>query len=91
MVGCAASLTRRLGWSTAVNALKHTVETELLVNQIAEAGQRISALVANAKGYSQMDRAPFQVVDVHDLLHSTLMMFGNRVGTCSGINVVRGI
>ena len=25
-----------------------------------------------------MDRAPFQVADVHELLHSTLMMFGDR-------------
>ena len=88
VLAAVGELDTAVGLETAVNGLKHAVETELLVNQIAEAGQRISALVANAKDYSQMDRAPFQVVDVHDLLHSTLMMFGDRVGTCSGINVV---
>ena len=50
------------------------------MNQIAEASKRISALLAGAKQYSQMDRAAYQVADVHELLHSTLMMFGDKVG-----------
>ena len=50
------------------------------MNQIAEASKRISALLAGAKQYSQMDRAPYQVADVHELLHSTLMMFGDKIG-----------
>ena len=57
----------------AIHWLNYTVEVELLLNQIAEASKRISALVADAKQYSQMDRAPFQVADVHDLLRSTLV------------------
>jgi signal transduction histidine kinase len=63
----------------AVRWLNYTVEIELLLNQVAEASKRISALVADAKQYSQMDRAPFQVADVHDLLRSTLTMFADRL------------
>jgi signal transduction histidine kinase len=64
--------------------LYHTVEIELLLNQICEASKRISALLADAKQYSQMDRAPFQVADVHRLLRSTLTMFADRLGKDSG-------
>ena len=63
----------------AVRWFNYTVEIELLLNQIAEASKRISALVADAKQYSQMDRAPFQVADMHELLRSTLTMFADRL------------
>ena len=62
----------------AIRWFNYTIEIELLLNQIAEASKRISALVADAKQYSQMDRAPFQVADVHRLLRSTLTMFADR-------------
>jgi signal transduction histidine kinase len=73
-VDATASFMSAIGW------LRYTIETELLMNQIAEASKRISALLAGAKQYSQMDRAPYQSADVHELLHSTLMMFGDRIG-----------
>jgi signal transduction histidine kinase len=63
----------------AIRWINYTIESELLMNQIAEASKRISALVADAKQYSQMDRAPFQVTNVHDLLRSTLVMFADRL------------
>jgi signal transduction histidine kinase len=63
----------------AIRWLYYTVEIELLLNQISEASKRISALVSDAKQYSQLDRAPFQVADVHDLLRSTLTMFADRL------------
>jgi signal transduction histidine kinase len=63
----------------AVRWIDYTIESELLMNQILEASKRISALVADAKQYSQLDRAPFQVANVHDLLHSTLVMFADRL------------
>ena len=72
--------TRRRRWRRRSAGCSYTIDTELLMNQIAEASKRISALVADAKQYSQMDRAPYQVADVHDLLHSTLMMFADRLG-----------
>jgi signal transduction histidine kinase len=74
---------------SAVGWLKYTVENELSVVRIAEASKRISQLLAGTKQYSQMDRAPYQTADVHDLLHSTLMMFGDRVGKDSNIKLVK--
>jgi signal transduction histidine kinase len=73
-VDASASLQGAIGW------LKYTIETELLMNQIGEASDRISALLAGAKQYSQMDRAPYQSANVHDLLRSTVMMFGDKIG-----------
>jgi signal transduction histidine kinase len=69
-----ATLQGALGW------LKYTIDTELLMCEISEASKRISTLLAGAKQYSQMDRAPYQNANVHDLLRSTLMMFGDRIG-----------
>jgi len=74
------------GFPGAVRWLAYTVETEQLMDEIADATTRISTLVASARQYSQMDRAPFQVVDVHDLLSSTLVMLGQKIG--HGIEVV---
>ncbi|WP_026425957.1 ATP-binding protein [Actinokineospora inagensis] len=71
----------------AVRWLAYTVETETLMNEIEDATTRMSTLVGAAKQYSQMDRAPFQVVDVHDLLDSTLVMLGGKIG--SGVEVVK--
>jgi signal transduction histidine kinase len=68
----------------AVRWLHYTIESEQLMNQIGEASKRISALVADAKQYSQMDRAPFQVADVHELLRSTLAIFADRFGKDGG-------
>ncbi|MDR3659902.1 MAG: ATP-binding protein [Mycobacterium sp.] len=64
----------------AVGWLKYTIDTELLMSEIAEASKRISTLLAGAKQYSQMDRAPYQSANLHELLRSTLMMFGDRIG-----------
>jgi thioredoxin reductase (NADPH) len=63
----------------ALRWLNYTVETELLMNEIEDATTRISTLVGAAKQYSQLDRAPFQVVDVHDLLSSTLLMMSAKL------------
>ncbi len=71
----------------AVRWLTYSVETEMLMSEIEDATTRVSTLVAAAKQYSQMDRAPFQVVDVHDLLDSTLVMLGRKIG--DGIRVVK--
>jgi signal transduction histidine kinase len=82
-VDASASLQGAIGW------LKYTIDTELLMNQIAEASKRISALLAGAKQYSQMDRAPYQAADIHELLHSTVMMFGGKIGKDTPIKLVK--
>ena len=64
----------------AVQWLNCTVEIELLMNEIADSTVRISSLVNATKQYSQLDRAPYQVVDVHELLDSTLLMLADKIG-----------
>jgi signal transduction histidine kinase len=66
--------------NSALRWLDYTVETELLMNEIQDSTERISALVKSAKQYSQLDRAPFQTVDLHELLDSTLVMLGGKIG-----------
>lgn len=65
----------------AVRWLSYTVETELLMNEIAGATQRVSELVTQAKQYSQLDRAPYDVADVRSLLTDTLAMLSHKLGT----------
>jgi signal transduction histidine kinase len=64
----------------AIRWLNYTVETEMLMNEIEDATERISTLVGAAKQYSQMDRAPYRVIDVHELLDSTLLMLSRKIG-----------
>jgi len=63
------------------------LESDNLLDDINEAAGRISALLASAKQYTQMDRAPLQSFDVHEGLDSTLTMLGHKLG--DGIEVVR--
>ncbi|WDM13156.1 cyclic nucleotide-binding domain-containing protein [Streptomyces lavenduligriseus] len=71
----------------AVGWLNYTVETELLMNEIEDSTARISHLVDAAKQYAQLDRAPYRMVDVHELLDSTLLMLSGKLGP--GIEVVK--
>ena len=70
----------------AVHWLAYTLETELLMNEITDSVTRISSLLAAAKQYSNMDRAPHERVDVHLGLKSTLVMLAGKL---EGIEVVK--
>jgi signal transduction histidine kinase len=70
----------------AIRWLNYTVEAELLLNEIHDSTTRISTLVGAAKQYSQLDRAPFVSVDIHELLDSTLTMLTGKIGR---IKIVR--
>ncbi|MDF1603214.1 ATP-binding protein [Nocardioides sp. YIM 152315] len=70
----------------AMRWLTHTLEAELLTREIEDSTTRLSALVSAVRHYSQMDRAPQQVLDVHELLDSTLTMLGGKL---AGVRVVR--
>ena len=83
----AASLCPSTATEAAVRWLAYTVETETLMNEIEDATTRVSTLVGAAKQYSQLDRAPFQVVDVHELLDSTLVMLGSKIP--EGVRLVK--
>ncbi|MDJ0393222.1 ATP-binding protein [Rhodococcus sp. G-MC3] len=71
----------------AIRWLNYTVETELLMNEIADSTTRVSTLVGAAKQYSQMDRAPYQTIDLRELLDSTLVMLARKIG--DNITVVK--
>ncbi|GAA2973416.1 ATP-binding protein [Streptomyces enissocaesilis] len=71
----------------AIGWLHSAVETELLMDEITDSTDRISHLVDAAKQYSQLDRAPFRMTDVHELLDSTLLMLTGKIG--SRITVVK--
>jgi len=64
---------------SAIRWIGYTIESELLMNEIADSVTRISALVGAARQYSQLDRAPYQVVDIHELLDSTLVMLEGKL------------
>lgn len=76
-----ALLPAAIGW------LGYTVETELLMGEIEDSTARISHLVDAARQYAQLDRAPHRVVDVHELLDSTLVMLSGKIGP--GVRVVK--
>lgn len=83
-VDASASLQGAVGW------LNYTIKTELLMKEIADASERISKLLAGAKQYSQMDRAPYQNADVHELLHSTLKtIFGDKIGNGKPVKLLK--
>ncbi|MGV0715627.1 ATP-binding protein [Mycolicibacterium sp. XJ662] len=82
-VDCAATLQGALGW------LKYTIDTELRMNEIADASKRISALLAGAKQYSQMDRGEYQTANVHELIYGTIKtIFGHMVGKDKPVEMV---
>jgi signal transduction histidine kinase len=67
--------------------MAYALETEQLMADITDAGNRISSLVTAAKQYSQMDRASHQWVDVHDGLISTIVLFKHKIG--ANIRIVK--
>jgi signal transduction histidine kinase len=74
----------------APNALRWLaagVDIESLVGEIRNSAGRISELVAAMKDYSHLDDAPFERVDVHDGLESTLVILAHRLK--KGVKVVR--
>jgi signal transduction histidine kinase len=64
---------------SAIRWISYTVDTELLIGEIDDSVGRISGLVAAAKQYSQLDRAPHQRVDIHELLDATLVMLNAKI------------
>jgi signal transduction histidine kinase len=64
----------------AVRWISCSVDAQLLLNEIEDSTTRVSTLVGAAKQYSQMDRSPYQIVDVHELLDSTLLMLSGKLG-----------
>jgi signal transduction histidine kinase len=72
----------------AMRWLAYTVETESLLREITDSTSRITALVGAAKQYSQLDRAPYQMIDVREGLKATLVMFSGKLDK-GGITVAK--
>ncbi len=77
-----ATLGSGLGW------IAYALETEMLMAEIEDSTHRVSALVGAAKQYTQLDRAPFQDVAVHEGLKSTLVMLSHKIRTAQ-VQVVK--
>jgi signal transduction histidine kinase len=72
-----------------IHWVAYALETEQLMVEIEDSTERISTLVAAAKQYSQMDRAPHQDVDVRDGLNSTLVMLHHKIKESGRIQLVK--
>jgi signal transduction histidine kinase len=58
-----------------------------LLGEMAQASSHISEIVGVLKGYSYLDQAPVQTVDIHQGLDDTLLILHGRIG--EGISVRR--
>jgi signal transduction histidine kinase len=63
------------------------IESDNLLDEITDAVERISGLLASAKQYTQVDRAPLQTIDIHEGLDATLTMLSHKLG--DGVKVIR--
>lgn len=63
----------------AVRWITYTIDTELMMGEIDDSVERISDLVGAARQYSQLDRTPLQIVDVHTLIDATLTMLHAKI------------
>ncbi len=70
----------------ALRWLEATLRAEELLRTVEQASARISTLVGAVKGYTFMDQAPLQEVDVHAGLDSTLQVLAHKL---QGITVTR--
>ncbi|WP_168211279.1 ATP-binding protein [Actinosynnema sp. ALI-1.44] len=70
----------------AVACLCFSLHTRSLVADVSEAGQRIEALVATARSYTNLDRAPVQDIDLVEGLEATLAMLAPNL---NGIRIRR--
>ena len=70
----------------ALRYLEAVLGAARLVDEIEESSMRISNLVATMEGYSYMDRAPTQEVDVNEGLEDTLAILRYRL---AGIEIER--
>jgi signal transduction histidine kinase len=76
-------------WDLRLDALRYveaTLDSAGLVDEVEGSALRISGIVETMEGYSYMDRAPVQEVDVNGNLDDTLAVLGHRL---DGVEVLR--
>ena len=78
------------GAAQAVVWLARTLAVDGLVAEAAAASARISALLASAGSYAQLDRAPTRWVDVRELIDASIDMLGAGAGRApQGVSIIR--
>ena len=65
--------------SNVLTWLEATLASYGLINEIEQSTNRISELVKAIKGYSYMDQAPLQEIDVHEGIENTLLILNHRL------------
>ncbi|MEL6916402.1 MAG: ATP-binding protein [Bacteroidota bacterium] len=72
--------TGKENFPTTIEWIENVLTTEKMVDEIQEAAQRISALVASVKSYTHMDNAPeAQSADIRQGIKSTLTMLNHKL------------
>jgi len=74
------------GISSALRWLADTLDAEALMDELEDASNRISTMVAAVKQYSHMDEASYSELDLHPGLDATVVMLGFKL---AGVEVVR--
>jgi signal transduction histidine kinase len=74
------------GLSSALRWLADTLDAESLMDELEDASNRISTMVAAVKQYSHMDESSYAELDLHPGLDATVVMLGFKL---AGIEVVR--
>ncbi|MFD0482070.1 sensor histidine kinase [Kineococcus sp. GCM10028916] len=82
--GVSAEFLGSLGGRTAVETYARGLSVRSLVAEAASASARISALLASAGNYAQLDRAAEGWVDVRELLDAAIEMLGAGAGRAVG-------
>jgi signal transduction histidine kinase len=72
---------------TVIDFLGSRFATLSLVEDIAQGARRISEVVKGLKGYSFMDQAPAQLVDVREGLDDTLVMLSSKLRNGIDVNL----
>lgn len=63
----------------AIDAIVSTLRIEAMSNTVLDSSQRIFELISAIRGYSFMDQAPVQEVDLAESIGNTLAMFRSRM------------
>jgi signal transduction histidine kinase len=71
----------------AIRWLALGLDIESLVGDIRNSAERISQLVSALKGYSHVDKGPFEAIDVHDGIENTLVILAHKLK--QGVTVAR--
>ncbi len=59
--------------------LEANLATSGLINEVEQSTTRISELVKAVKGYTYMDTAPLQVIDIHEGIDNTLLILSHKL------------